>query len=296
MLSESKKEIYDLIPQQFYPKTALIDYNTPFEKVLTIAAQSGFEFPLIVKPDIGRRGFGVKIVQNENDLNAYHQKAAFDYLVQDLIPYHNEVGIFYVRFPGDKKGKITGIVRKEFVIIEGDGHSTLRHLIHSNPRYALQIRQIKKEFGHQFDEIPEKGKKINLVPFGNHARGAKFIDDSHLISQQLIDTIDSVCQEIPEFYFGRLDIMYQSWADLEAGNHFAIVEVNGAGSEPTHIYDPKNTLFFAWCELARHFSMMYNICSLNHKRGVSYLSFREGMEQIRIFQAQNKKLNFATKN
>jgi hypothetical protein len=35
------------------------------------------------------------------------------------------------------------------------------------------------------------------------------------------------------FYFGRLDIMYQSIADLEQGKDFAIVELNGAASEPT---------------------------------------------------------------
>jgi hypothetical protein len=44
-------------------------------------------------------------------------RANFDFLVQDLIPFQNEVGIFYVRYQM-KKRKITGIVSKELIIIE----------------------------------------------------------------------------------------------------------------------------------------------------------------------------------
>jgi hypothetical protein len=38
-----------------------------------------------------------------------------------LIPFKNEVGIFYVRYPNEEKGKITGIVSKEFLIVTGNG-------------------------------------------------------------------------------------------------------------------------------------------------------------------------------
>jgi hypothetical protein len=217
----------------------------------------------------------------------------FDYLIQDLIPYANEVGIFYVRFPNENKGKVTGIVAKEYVIVEGDGTATIAQLIKANPRYELQIENIKKDFGTRFNEVLDKGKKLNLVPYGNHARGAKFIDASHLITNRLNETIDSMCQEISEFYFGRLDIMYDYWTDLEQGKNFAIVEVNGAASEPTHIYDPKHSLIFAWKELARHITYMYKISVQNHKRGFPYLSHKEGMRQYELHLEQsNKIVNF----
>jgi hypothetical protein len=35
------------------------------------------------------------------DLKEYAEKANFNYVVQDLIPYKNEVGIFYVRYPNE---------------------------------------------------------------------------------------------------------------------------------------------------------------------------------------------------
>lgn len=289
-INESKKEIYDLIPPQYYPRTVLITQNLSFDAVVSLHGQSGIPFPFIAKPDIGLRGSAVKKIHSAEELKQYHEKADFDYLLQDLIPYENEVGIFYVRFPHEKKGRITGIVAKEFLIVEGDGTTTIAGLLNKNPRFALQLDALKKEYGPQLGEILPKGEKRNLVPFGNHARGAKFIDASHKISDGLTCAIDEMCRQIPEFYFGRLDIMYRSWKELEAGRNFAVVELNGAGSEPTHIYDPKHSLFFAWKELARHIGYMFRISVANHKRGFAYLSHQEGMEQYRLHLRQSDRI------
>lgn len=292
-MAESKKEIYDIIPQKYYPKTELIKENNDFEKVTAILLATQIKFPFIAKPDIGLRGSAVKKIHNLEELKAYNQSANFDYLIQDLIPYSNEVGIFYVRFPNESKGKVTGIVGKEYVIIEGNGTQTIEQLIRANPRFELQLENIRKDFGNRFDEVLENGKKLNLVPYGNHARGAKFIDVSHLITDKLNQSIDEMCQEIPEFYFGRLDVMYDSWSDLEAGSNYSIVEINGAASEPTHIYDPKHSIFFAWKELARHITYMYKISVQNHERGFPYLSHKEGMHQYKLHLEQsNKIVNF----
>ena len=289
-MAESKKEIYDIIPQKYYPKTNLVLEKSNFENVLSEIEKSQIKLPFIAKPDIGLRGSAVKKIDVIEDLKVYHDKANFDYLVQDLIPFPNEVGIFYVRFPSEKKGKITGIVSKEFLIVEGDGISSVEDLIVRNPRYALQLKILKQEYGDQLKDILMKGEKRNLVPYGNHARGAKFIDSSHLISDKLTKVIDDMCQEIPEFYFGRLDVMYDNWADLEDGKNFAIVEINGAASEPTHIYDPKHSIFFAWKELARHITYMYKISVENHKKGVPYLDHKEGMKEYKLHLEQSSKI------
>ena len=289
-MMESKKEIYDLIPQHFYPKTALIKEGTSVNEILEIIEKSGIKYPLIAKPDIGLRGSGVRKINTVADLKKYAQKANFDYVIQDLIPYEKEVGIFYVRYPNEKSGKITGIVSKEFLIVTGDGIATVEELIRKNPRYELQLKSLKREYGKQLLVILPKGEKLNLVPYGNHARGAKFIDGSHWITPKLTKTIDEMCTQIQGFYFGRLDIMYNSFEDLENGIHFSIVELNGAGSEPTHIYDPKHSLFFAWKELARHITYMYEISIQNHKNGFPYLTRKNGMNQYRLHLEQSKKI------
>ena len=292
-IMDSKKEIYDLIPPQFYPKTSFVKEQLPFEEVEKILVGSKMEFPFIAKPDIGLRGSAVKKMDSLEDLKSYHRKANFDYLIQNLIPFPKEVGIFYVRYPHEEKGRITGIVAKEFLIVEGDDCSTIEELLKANPRYELQLKALRKEYGNQLKDILPKGEKRNLVPYGNHARGAKFLDYSHLISPELTKVIDDMCQQIDGFYFGRMDLMYNTWEELEQGKNFAIVELNGAASEPTHIYDPKHSLFFAWKELARHITYMYEISVENHKRGYDYLPHKIGMEQYNLHLEQsNKIVNF----
>jgi hypothetical protein len=290
---DSKIEIYDLIPKQFYPKTQFIKENLVFDKVVEILNHSEINFPFIAKPDIGLRGSAVKKIADLADLKKYHSKADFDYLLQELIPFPNEVGVFYVRYPHEKNGRITGIVAKEFLIVEGDGCSTIEELIKANPRYELQLKALQKEYGNQLKDILPKGEKRNLVPYGNHARGAKFLDYSHLISPQLTQVIDDMCLQIEGFYFGRMDLMYNTWEELEQGNNFSIVELNGAASEPTHIYDPKHSIFFAWKELAKHITYMFEISVENHKRGYPYLPHKIGMEQYHLhLQQSNKIVNF----
>jgi hypothetical protein len=292
-IMDSKIEIYNLIPQQFYPKTKFVKEQLPFEEVEYILNNSKIKFPFIAKPDIGLRGSAVKKVDTLEDLKNYHSKANFDYLVQDLIPFPNEVGIFYVRYPHEKNGRITGIVAKEFLIVVGDGCSTIEELLKANPRFEFQLKILRKEYGSQLKDILPKGEKRNLVPYGNHARGAKFLDYSHLISPELTKVIDDMCLQIDEFYFGRMDLMYNTWEELEQGKNFSIVELNGAASEPTHIYDPKHSLFFAWKELARHITYMYEISVANHKRGYDYLPHKIGMEQYNLHLEQsNKIVNF----
>lgn len=288
--NESKKEIYNLIPQKFYPKTELIQEQIPFESVISILKKSRIEYPFICKPDIGLRGSAVQKINSITELENYHTKANFNYLLQNLIPFKNEVGIFYVRYPNEKNGKITGIVSKEFLIVEGNGKNTVEELLRQNPRFEFQLHTLQNEYGLKLKEVLPIGEKLNLVPYGNHARGAKFIDSSNLISEKLTAVINEMCLQIPEFYFGRLDVMFNTFEELENGLHFSIVELNGSASEPTHIYDPKHSIFFAWKELARHITYMYEISAINHKNGFSYLSKKEGMKEYREHLKQSSKI------
>lgn len=287
---ESKKKIYDLIPQKYYPKTELIKANTAFETVLQTASQAEIAFPFIVKPDIGLRGSAVKKIHNRAELQNYHDKADFDYLLQDLIRYPNEIGVFYVRYPHEAHGRITGIVAKEFLIVTGDGVATITQLLKKDPRHEMQLNALKREYGSKLDRVLDNGEQQNLVPYGNHIRGAKFIDGSHWITPKLNQVINEMCLQIDGFYFGRLDLMYNTLSELEAGKNFALVELNGAASEPTHIYDPKHSLLFGWKELLRHIKYMYEISVQNHKLGHPYLPHKVGMNEYRLSRAHERKI------
>lgn len=278
---ESKKEIYDLIPQKYYPKTELITTETSFEEVKIRIEKSKISYPFIAKPDIGLRGTAVKKINSELDLEKYRHKANFDFLIQALIPYENEIGLFYVKLPNQQKGKITGIVSKEFLILNGNGRNTIKELLLKNPRYEFQLEVLQKEYGEKLNQILLENETINLVPYGNHCRGTKFIDSSHKITPKLEETFTTICNQIDGFNYGRMDIMFNSFEELEKGLNFQIVEINGAISEPTHIYDPNHSLWFGWKELTRHFYYLYQISKHNKKNGAKYLSFKEGITEFK---------------
>ena len=289
-LMESKKEIYDIIPDKFIPQTLFFKVGASASDITKIFSTSGISFPCIGKPDIGAKGRGVEKLHALKDIISYSENIKMDFLIQELITYPEEVGIFYCRMPDKPDGFITGIVAKEFLIVKGDGSSTLTQLIEKDPRFHFQLAALQKMYGDGLNEVLGKDELKNLVPFGNHARGAKFIDVSHWADEAFTKTFDQIFKQIPEFYFGRLDIMYKNQEDLKQGKNFSIIELNGAGSEPTHIYDPSHSLFFAWKEIARHFKLLCTISIKNHKKGYPYLTVKEGMQMFKENNAVMKNL------
>ena len=277
---ESKKEIYDLIPTEYYPKTILIQSNEALNVIISKIKTENIQLPFIAKPNIGLRGTAVKKINTVDELENYIKKANFEILIQDLIPYENEIGLFYVKLP-NQPGEITGIVAKEFMILTGNGKNTLRELIQQDLRYLFQLETLEEEYKEQLETVLEIGEVINLVPYGNHCRGTKFVDASFEITSKMTESFNEICQQIDGFHYGRMDIMYKSFDDLAQGKHFQIVEINGAISEPTHMYDPKHSLLFGWKELTRHFHYMYLISKHNKKNGAKYLTFKEGIQEFK---------------
>jgi hypothetical protein len=145
-------------------------------------------------------------------------------------------------------------------------------------------------YGPELDVVLSAGEKKVLVPYGNHARGAMFIDDSHLIDDELTAVVDNACSQVREFYFGRLDVRYNTWQELREGKNFVIIEVNGAGSEPTHIYDPKHSIVFAWSEIIRHWYILWKISRMNHSLGHRYMSWKEACAMFREDKENSRKI------
>lgn len=288
---ESKMEIDELIPEKYRPVTLFFKARFPLEKVIDRVRNAHLQYPLILKPDIGMQGKAVIKVHCNYELLAAASQFTVDYLIQSFVHYPKEIGIFYVRYPNEEKGRITGIVEKEFLKVTGDGINTIRQLLLKNPRYILQLAVLKKSLGDEFDQVLETGVERILVPYGNHVRGALFLDSTYKNNPQLEAVIDNVCRSIKGFYFGRLDIRFNSFEEIEHNKNWCIIELNGAGSEPTHMYDPRHSLFFAWKEIIRHWKMLYEVSMRNTKNGFHFLTFREGIVMFKANGSHVKKLN-----
>ena len=114
-----------------------------------------------------------------------------------------------------------------------------------------------------------------MVSIGNHCLGTKFLNANHLINDQLTAVFNKISHEIDGFYFGRYDLRCPSLSDLYEGKNIKIMELNGAGAEPAHIYQPGFSILEGWQVLLYHWHILYEISILNHKKGVAYLTLNE---------------------
>ncbi len=283
-IMESKYTIHQQLPQQFLPETFLVHTDETFSDVLDKLGRSSIRYPFFCKPDIGGRGRGVEKIENEQQLKKYHAVSPVYYLVQAAIPYKHEIGVFYCRYPGEKEGFISGIVKKNPVQVTGDGVQTLRQLILAVPRYYFQRSFLFSQHAAMLDQVIPRGQLFLLSDIGNHARGSLFTDCTAYNNRKLEALIDKISAAYNTFYYGRYDIRFNSWEELYEGKNFMIVELNGSGSEPTHMYDPSKNIVQAWKIILQHWKIMYRIAAAHHANGIAYPSFRQG----RMLQRQEQ--------
>lgn len=257
-LGESKIKILDSIPDAYKPKTIPVDAQA------TLPTQI-MDFPCIVKPDIGGRGRKVKIITSQTELENYHKEVGEDYMMQEIIPYDVELGVFYIRMPWESKGEIVSLAQKEFLQVEGDGEHTVKELMLQDFRSAQQIARL--ESYQDLTIILPKGKVQMLEPIGNHCRGTIFRDKGDLISSQLGEVFDTISSQIDGFYYGRFDLRTKSFDDLLAGRHIYILELNGLTSDAAHIFDPNAHLRDALAIQVSNCIKSYKIARHNIKQG-----------------------------
>jgi len=251
----------------------------------------GLDFPVVVKPDIGRRGFGVKTVRTEQELARHLDRfpSNIRLLIQRYAEGPGEAGMFYVRWPSQEHGRILSLTLKHFPEVVGDGTSSLRELILKDKRARVFAPVYFKRNRAHLDRVIPLGETHRLVSIGNHVRGAAFEDGSHLITPAMERLFDTIAKEIKGFHVGRFDIRYRSLEALRRGEDIAIIECNGAGGEPTYIWDPRIGIVETYAGLLRHVKFLFAIGAENRARGSRPLKVRElvrrYLEELRLLRA-----------
>jgi len=295
--TESKFTTIELVPDKYKPKSIFVNPFTDFEIVLNKLSKKGITFPLIAKPDIGFRGLLVQKIKTKAALKVYLEKYPIAIIIQEFLDYKNECGIFYHKNPNEKEGKITSITLKRFLAVLGDGSSTLKELILLDNRAQLYIDILVEIHREKLSNIPLKGEKIKLTTIGNHSKGTQFLCGAHLITKKLEKTFDSLSNSIPGWFYGRVDIKYNSFEELEDGKNFKILEINGILAEPTHIYDATNYNYFNALKAIRtHWKSLYQVATTNHnEHQVPYKSSKIFIEEMLELRAYTKKIKSLSK-
>lgn len=277
LVGEVKSDILDRIGPQGRPYVAPYvslerDDAAPREAAdaaLATAAAHDLHLPLVAKPELGCRGAGVRPIRTPAQLADY--LAAFPrgerYLLQRMVDEEGEAGVFYLREPGEAKGRVVSLTLKYFPHVHGDGVRTLRQLIAADPRAGRVAHLYLDRHRDRLNEVLPAGEPFRLAFAGSHSRGAIFRNGNDLITPAMSERFDAIARSIPEFWFGRFDIRFADIEDLRRGRGFFIVECNGAGAESTHIWDSRTRLRDAYATLFRQYAALWRIGAHNRRRG-----------------------------
>ena len=273
MVGEGKQEYFNVMGA--FAKR----YIAPF---ITISVQNGgtvecalsemqqhMNFPIVVKPDVGWCGYGVKRIDDAQALATYlnsfpHGQTA---LLQRFIPEAGEAGVFYMRHPEQETGDIIGILLRYYPKVRGDGVQTIAELIAQDARLKRVATSPLHHPAYDPRAVPALGEEVRLSLIGSTRVGGLYCDGEAHITPALASVFDAIAKDMPEFYVGRFDIRYESLEQLRQGEGFTIMEVNGAGSEAVHAWDPKYSIRESYGIIFAKQRRLFAIAAANRKRG-----------------------------
>lgn len=278
VVRDSKSEVMALVPGnllELFPKTRFFRKKaseSPRDEMVRVAKtmeEAGMAFPLVTKPDIGHRGDGVCLVRNRRALAHYLHRfpPGEPVVLQELAEWPNEAGVLYYRFPGEQRGHLLSLTLKDFPVVVGDGRKTLEELILADSRARLISEVYFVRHKERLKRVLPKGRKFRLAFCGVHCKGAIFRNATPSITPELTKKIHEMASQLPHFYFGRFDVRFRDLSTFLRGEEFQIIEINGASSESTHIWDRNISLGEAYSVLFRQFDILFRIGDLNRRAG-----------------------------
>ena len=143
-MGESKINILRQFPEGSIPETLFLKSGISESEVLSAIKNAGISFPIILKPNVGERGFLVTKAENETDLSEYLAKVTVDFLVQEFVDEPLEISVMYHRFPDQDNGKVTSICVKKNLEVIGNGKDHVEALMEKDTRAFLQLERFRR--------------------------------------------------------------------------------------------------------------------------------------------------------
>jgi hypothetical protein len=279
LIGESKIDILRGLGPVCVARSLFLEAALPaalkIERAKAFLSSLGRQLPIVVKPDQGQRGAGVTVARTREALHARLLQARVDTIVQEYVP-GLEFGVFYVRRPGESRGRILSITEKRLPTVTGDGRSTLEELILNDANTIGMARfHLRQQHADHLHRVPANSEVVGLGDCGSHCRGARFYDGGALLTPALERAIEAIAARFDGFYFGRFDLRVPSREALMRGEDITILELNGVTSEVTHIYDPGVSVIEAYRALCGQWRLAFEIGAENAARGARVWSLGE---------------------
>jgi len=283
MLADDKTEAYKIIPDRYLPQTIIYNSDQNIKEQL---AHRSIQFPVVVKPNMGYKGYAVQECTDLENLEKYineldHKK---EWLIQEYVDHKCEYSIMYYRSPISDEYGITSISDKKYPSVIGDASRSLNQLIDDYENAFIDKEYLKKKWEDDLAKTPSYKEEIQLHHIGNYSRGSKFNSSMNEKDDRLALAMHNVFSGSDEIYFCRFDIKADSMEAVRNGD-FKIMEINGAKSEPLHIYDPQYGLFDRMKEVRKHWKLMTRIIDERRKQGYQFPGNIAGLKSVQAVKS-----------
>ena len=237
---------------------------------------AGLSFPLVAKPDMGWCGYGVRLLDSREALADYLHRfpQGETFLLQRYLPEPGEAGLFYMREPSAANGTLIGILLRHYPSVTGDGHASVAELIERDLRLRRSTDNPMHECRYDPQQVPAQGESVRLSTVASTRVGGCYQDGSEHATPALTQRVDAIAKDMGLFLVGRFDVRYRSLEALRRGE-FTIMEVNGAGSEAVHAWDPKYSIRDVYRIVFAKQRLLFKISDENRRRGHLPIGLRE---------------------
>jgi membrane protein DedA with SNARE-associated domain len=262
--------------------------NFDHARALRLVADAGLRFPLVAKPDIGRQGHGVRLVEDAAALRRYLEKfpGGAKLILQRYVAWAGEAVVHYARVPGEG-GRILSLTLRTCPHVIGDGVATLRDLIGRDRRLrarsALYLGHDPRHLGHDraaLDRVLEEGEIVRLALIGSRRVGARHRDASEVVTPALEARIAAIVDGMPEVHYGRLGLRFGSLDALARGEEVVVVDITGVGGDADDAWDPALPLREAWRRRFARQRLLFTLGARNRARGFEPLDTSEFLGRL----------------
>lgn len=228
------------------PVGTLLRQDVNNSELISIAETIGY--PLVLKPNTGSMGQGVITgISNEDEL-----QTSFHHLVNDLktreivIERHHEGDDYRILVVGDR---VAGAVKRIPANVTADGSSTISKLISEknlsrkwNPFLTAGLIKVDYEInkclqlqGLSLEDIPEKGRYIELRRVANASAGGDVVDVTDQIPETVKAAAIRAVKLFPGVVIAGVDMLYRA-DDATNANNYVIIEINSRPQIGVNMY------------------------------------------------------------
>lgn len=273
LVGEGKLEYFNLMGPLARAATAehiglRIDESIRTQDAVDAMHAAGLGYPIVVKPDLGWCGHGVRRIDDSGALAHYLSLYPRGQMLvlQRYLADDGEAGLFYMRHRDEPTGRLIGVLLRHYPHVIGNGCDTVAALIAADARLKRATGSRLHECRYDPEHVPVFGEKVRLSTIASTRVGGMYEDATTAVTPALTARVDAIAGDMPDFHVGRFDVRYSTLEALRGGT-FTIMEVNGAGSEAVHAWDPKYTIAQVYGIVFAKQRALFRIAAANRRAG-----------------------------